>query len=184
MDFSKTYRGGCVLISSTDELHEAISVFRKEKFNNLNIWEFYVIEKVAFLKSFRGRWIGGNYNTEKIYSSINIATLSLKEKSDRLKEDALLELCIGQRYSKTLDLEITCSFIAKLLVDKGSSNTIDNALKEVEMIIDEINLVFYQEYDADTVCIFEQIQNRAHYLRIAENGPKLGILSTEYEIFS
>ena len=66
------------------------------------------------------------------------------------------------------------------MFDKGSQFALEVALREIESIVDEINLVFYQEFDSDTACIFDQVQNRAHYLRVAENGPKLGKLTKEY----
>lgn len=183
MNFSRTYRDGNASITSDAELNEALSFFKQEEFSKLKLWEFYVIDKVSFLSCFHQKWTEGNFDS-KDYSKMNFANLNLKERADRLREDALLDLNIGQRFSKSLDLGIACSFIEKLLRDKQVHVGVDVAVKEIEIILDEINLVFYQEYDSDAACIFEQTQSRAHYLRIAENGPKLGILSEEYRFLS
>jgi glycogen debranching enzyme len=180
MEFSRTYCGSDCSITTDSELNRALSVFKERDFANLKLWQFYVIDKVSFLKSFQQKWTDKSYSDKKNYSSINVFDLSLKEKADLLRKDALIDRNIGHRYSKTLDIEVACSFIYKLLFDKGSQFALEVALREIESIVDEINLVFYQEFDSDTACIFDQVQNRAHYLRVAENGPKLGKLTKEY----
>lgn len=183
MNFSRTYCDRKACITSDAELNEALAAFKKEEFSKLKLWEFYVIDKTSFIKSFEQRWNLSSYS-KKDYSNLNLANLSLKERSDRLRGDSLHDLNIGQRFSKTLDLEIACCFIEKLLRDKGSRIALEIAVMELEIILDEMNLIFYEEFDADAACIFEQIHNRAHYLRIAENGPKLPFLSEKYGFWS
>jgi glycogen debranching enzyme len=54
-----------------------------------------------------------------------------------------------------------------------------SAVSLFEEHLNELNLKYYQECDADVVCIHEQIKNRARYLRVSEHGPKLGDISRE-----
>lgn len=178
--FSESYCGGAYSITTENELNRALSVFKEREFPNLELWQFYVIDKISFLKSFKQKWSNQSFSLLENYSQINVYELSLKQKADLLRKDGLLDINVGHRYSKTLDLEVACSFISNILQYKGSLFSVESAVKEIESILDEINLAFYQEFDSDAACIFDQVQNRARYLRLAENGPKLGKLTKEY----
>ena len=48
-----------------------------------------------------------------------------------------------------------------------------------KILIDEINLLYYHEYDTDVSIIHDQIMGRAMFLRVSEHGPKLGCISLE-----
>ncbi|KAJ3334974.1 hypothetical protein HDU91_002426, partial [Kappamyces sp. JEL0680] len=47
-------------------------------------------------------------------------------------------------------------------------------IEQFRQIINEVNLKHYQEYDVDRAVIFEQIKNRAKFLRLDAHGPRLG----------
>ena len=171
-----------MVINDENELYKAITAFKQSEFTKLRLWEFYVIDKRSFLDSFSESWDPAVLGDDGFYKCIDLGNCSLKEKADLLKRDALVDRRIGHRFSKTLDLGMVCSFITKVLQDEGSEMLVSVAIRQVEIILNEINLEFYQEYDLDTAIIFDQIQNRAHYLRVAPNGPKLGVLCEKYEI--
>ena len=177
MEFSKIYLGGNAILNSDSDLNDALLAFRESSFSNLKLWEFYVIDVSSFLKEFANIWEKTNIASIKKRYPFNLSALPVNEKAELLEKDALQNLGFGQRFSKILDIEISLAFISQLLIDGGSALEAGLATRELESIMNVINLVFYKEYDYDAITIFDQIRSRAHYLRIAEGGPKLGMLS-------
>jgi glycogen debranching enzyme len=53
------------------------------------------------------------------------------------------------------------------------------AYNTMTRILDELNILFYREYDIDTAEILEQVFNRVKYMRLDDHGPKLGPITTE-----
>ena len=55
--------------------------------------------------------------------------------------------------------------------EDGDTTAAEAGIKD---ILNELNLPFYREYDADTSTILDQVKGRLQYTRLDANGPKLG----------
>lgn len=128
-----------------------------------------------------------------LFDKYHIPSLStLREKADLLVSMALKLSPGGHRYQKRLSTPILVAFIFKWIFDLGGyskdnedqcrrlfSQQVDHALHLLSSLLDEINLMYYQEYDQDVAVIHDQVKARAMFLRVSDHGPKLGNLSRE-----
>ncbi|KAJ1561080.1 hypothetical protein HK405_004992, partial [Cladochytrium tenue] len=141
----------------------------------LKLWEYYVIDVKSAKASFISAWQQLSEKIEKLPGAIG---QSLRERALTLRKVAVTSSGFGSRFSRSLNPETAVQFM-KALVEVGAvpSGNLDTIAAEFVAIANEVNLDFYKESDADLAAIYENIYNRAKYLRVDENGPKLGPVS-------
>ncbi|KAJ3088189.1 hypothetical protein HK102_009342 [Quaeritorhiza haematococci] len=208
-------------LNTEQELLDVMDLWSTKAMPAVKLWEFYIVNVQTVVAEFRRAWedprstdvsnitpdSGEDQAANKrlvahvatSISSINIASLSLKE-----RVQLLLSLSIpignipeagnqttpktlgvfrdrgdGSRFAKQLHIPSCVVFIEKLMRDLGGSPVLDAPFREFEKLVNEINLPFYQECDGDTASIYQQVLSRARYLRVSEHGPKLGPISRE-----
>ena len=189
LEFSETITATYGLdsqLKSETALQEIMNLLKNTIIPAIRLWEFYVLDVKGLLFTFAQYW---NFTEHKIpgnhrFKDVNIGAMTLKQKADFLYANALLVIHEGHRFAKGLDTAISIAFIQKDLADMNAPCTLKAAMQEYESIMNEINLDFYREYDADYSIIIAQICNRARYLRVEEHGPRLGPISRSYFEFS
>ena len=182
LDFSQSLApvyGKNPQISTEQDLKEVMMLFKHFSIPSLKLWEFYVIDVKESTLEFTKHWnfIGSSLSQEHKYKDINLAKLNLTQRAALLSQDALEIENEGNRFGKKINISISLLFVQKYLHDIESPINSQIASKEYENLVNEINLVFYKEYDADLEHILNQIENRALYLRVSDHGPKLGPVS-------
>ncbi|KAJ1556212.1 hypothetical protein HK405_005002 [Cladochytrium tenue] len=164
-------------ISSEKELEAVMSIFKSKVLPGLKLWEYYVIDVKSTKASFKSAWQKLSEKIEKLPGAIG---QSLRERALTLRKVALTSSGFGSRFSRSLNPETAVQFM-KALVEAGAvpSGNLDAIAAKFVAIANEVNLDFYKESDADLAAIYENIYNRAKYLRVDENGPKLGPVSRQ-----
>ncbi|RAL63014.1 hypothetical protein DID88_004100 [Monilinia fructigena] len=80
--------------------------------------------------------------------------------------------------SRKVDPEVGAALLTALFgrFEGDDSNSADRAEARSRLtnILDEVNLPYYKEYDVDVAEILDQLFNRTKYVRLDDNGPKLG----------
>ncbi|WLF80540.1 bifunctional 4-alpha-glucanotransferase/amylo-alpha-1,6-glucosidase [Lodderomyces elongisporus] len=159
-------------IESEDDLQKIVTALKSQVHDELKLWQYYVfdrkkeVEKV--LDTFKS---GSDISKAQIPSSVNtndlnqIAQYTLENASDN--KQAIL----GRRFENELNPRSFLSILYAILGDSVE----ENALKaKVGEIVDEINAPFYAQYDDDVKTIDQQVADRIRFLRLADNGPRLG----------
>ena len=164
---------------TTDDLILVMNAMRKHVIDKLRLWEYYAIDVKGATANILSKWNSGegiNPSNES-WSHLGLEGFSdwtLKEQASFLREKAIpASKQILGRFGRRVDSEVGAVMLTALVGPHGetSSASVEKALLRV---LDEVNLPFYKEYDADVSEIMEQVFNRIKYLRIDDHGPKLG----------
>lgn len=152
----------------------------------LRLWEYYVLDVKANAAAAVGAWLsrGSSVGVPKAskVKEDHDKDLSLYEKAQLLSKHGLVGADrLGERYRRKIDPETGAAFLELEYGKpvKGDEEQIEDVTAEYTKILDELNLPFYKEYDDDNSEILEQLYNRITYLRVDENGPKMGKVTKE-----
>ncbi|KAJ3319863.1 hypothetical protein HDV06_005839 [Boothiomyces sp. JEL0866] len=146
-------------LENTQDLDNIMSKFASE-LDNLKLYEFSIIHSDQvdlFITKFK--------------------KLTLKHQSFTIKqiEKEIVRETDFKRFHKKINIERAIEIVQSITNEPD----LEPNVKEFKKIVDEINLIYYQEWDADRQIILEQIRNRAKYLRLDDHGPKLGPVSKD-----
>ncbi|KAJ3147450.1 hypothetical protein HDU89_005273 [Geranomyces variabilis] len=170
--FSATWNA---VIETEEQLEQALGVVKTSVLPSVKLWEFYVVDLVPLLEAMRPL-LGANDGSADDELCTDLNGLTLREQADVLRDTALLDRQDGCRHAKTLDVKAAYRFMKKLSRDCKLVD-VDQMLLRYEQILNELNLVYYEEHDADLAVLIENISSRAKFLRLAPNGPRLGKLT-------
>lgn len=179
-------------ISTMDELNECIDGIKPHVLAKLRLWEYYVVDVQRDAKAAVEAWAAGEAKLpQRISRSPGFGSLvgakdwSLKQKADFLLEHGFVGANqLGPPYYRRIDYQVGAALLTGIhgrydteehgAPDRGAT------LRTIVKVLDEINLQFYKEYDADAAAILQQTRDRVRYLRVDDNGPKQGAVTPEH----
>jgi glycogen debranching enzyme len=173
-------------INNTGDLLSIMEGVKTSVLSGLKLWEYYVIDVERDTKSVIQTWVAGQATfPEDAFGHAGVRGLDavkawpLKQKADWLVDHALIGGDrLGERNRRRIDPSIGASLLCALYGRYNSQihDTPDQrvASETLGHIYNELNLQFYREYDGDCAEIMEQLYNRIKYVRLDDNGPKLG----------
>ncbi|KAK6613814.1 Glycogen debranching enzyme [Botrytis cinerea] len=108
-----------------------------------------------------------------------IKNASVTDQATFLREQGMLNTDrLGERYRRKVDPEVGAALLTALFGrfegDKSNGADRAEARSRLTNVLDEVNLPYYKEYDVDVAEILDQLFNRTKYVRLDDNGPKLG----------
>jgi len=176
LQFSSTLKenGLPTKLNSVDDLLKLMDGIKSRMIPNIKLWEFYVCNVEKDCKSAITNW-----KLNQITDKIDTSNWSLKQKADWIIQKGLIGGDrLGERFRRAINPKISSSLIYSIhgKYDKSNESTAYNTIHD---IMNEINLSYYREYDSDMAEILEQLFNRIKYMRIDDNGPKLGFITSE-----
>ncbi|KAI9204547.1 glucanotransferase domain of glycogen debranching enzyme-domain-containing protein [Polychytrium aggregatum] len=166
-------------LRTEEQLAQIMNVFKTKVLPGVRLWEFYVVDVANSVSELVNAWPKSEESNYGPYADTNTHNLSLKDKAEVLRRDALCDPKNGLRFSKILQVDRVIPFLQKWCRDHGKHISNNPPVKEYESILNEINLIYYQECDSDVASIDEQVTTRARYLRVQDHGPRLGPISRE-----
>lgn len=139
-------------VEDYEVLNLVMNIWGQTVFPRLRLWEFYVIDvkeaKIAFEREWKKKFVSECVMREG-------KGLSLIEQAQILVDDALgYKRRDGSRFDKIIDMEKACVFVRGIVGDSGVGHEL------LSKLVDEINLLFYKEFDFDTAIINDQIMGR------------------------
>jgi len=179
-DITNVY-GKSDIMKDEHDLNEIVQCYQTKVFPKLRLWEYFVMDTKSLLDQFRETIAKSTVDQIKsMYEDVNIAAMPLKDRANLLKNDALYSIGNGVRFPKKIKTAIAIDFIYQLCKAQNIDySNINFMCREYEKILNEINMEFYRTYDEDVAVIFQNIANRARYLRLAGHGPRLGRICRE-----
>ncbi|PGH12691.1 glycogen debranching enzyme [Polytolypa hystricis UAMH7299] len=173
-----------------DDLMTVADGMKEHVIKKIKLWEFYTVDVKRDCSASIEAWVNGHVTIPHGgFGEVGVGGLdtirgwSLKEKAQFLREKSLSNKSrLLGRYSRQINPPAGAALITALHGrhdDRTSSADMAQIEKEFSAILDEVNLPLFQEYDKDVQEIFDQIFNRVEYLRIDDNGPKLGPITDE-----
>jgi glycogen debranching enzyme len=175
-------------LKTVDDLIKVMDGIKEHVIAKLRLWEYYVIDVERNADAIIESWAAGKitfpeggFGGSGSGGLEQIKNTSPADQSRLLSEMGMINTDrLGERYRRQVDPARGAALITAIFgrFDGDDSNSTDRAAARSTLvhILDELNLPFYKEYDADVAEILEQIFNRVKYVRIDENGPKLGLI--------
>ncbi|CCE64830.1 hypothetical protein TPHA_0I03290 [Tetrapisispora phaffii CBS 4417] len=167
-------------LKNDNDLLEILDGIKVHVLGQLKLWEYYVINIKETVNEVEAKFdeisiTNGDEEDESLNDEIlnNLENLAayVRENYNVGNFDNLAE-----RYSHKLNIE-------KLIILLKKSKKFEKFDEETNTFIinllDEINLPLYRIYDDDVNEILEQLFNRIKYLRISDDGPKLGVITNK-----
>jgi glycogen debranching enzyme len=180
LEFSSNlhHLGYPTLINSVDDLLKIMEGIKTHVLGSLRLWEFYVLEPVKLASSILTSWKRGAYDSH-VFHDTKFPAMSLQDKAKLIAEKALQGAdSLGDRFKISLDDQICAGYLFSIFGEYSDSNVVA-AQRDLTGIINEINLPFYKQFDADREAILENIFNRVKYVRI---DLKRGEITEEYHV--
>ncbi|KAE8419432.1 glycogen debranching enzyme [Aspergillus pseudocaelatus] len=168
---------------TVDDLIVVMNVLREQVIGDLRLWEYYVVNVKADTRRIVDNWakspeIDLESDQWSRFALKGFKNLRFKEQASFIREHAIpTSKRILGRFTRAVDDHLGAAILTALLGPAGSNH--DEAESRFTQLLDEVNLPFYTEYDADVSEIMEQVFNRIKYLRIDDHGPKLGPVTKE-----
>ncbi|OQE41796.1 hypothetical protein PENCOP_c004G02568 [Penicillium coprophilum] len=166
-----------------EDLVTVMNAARKQVIDGTRLWEFYVLDVKNNAKRILDEWINANIDPALVERDEmqQFKNWSLTQQANVLRELGIptVKQVLG-RFGRAVDPKFGAVALNVLFGDYNEAHT---NLTEVEdhltKLLDEANLSFYKEYDADVDVIMDQLFNRIKYLRIEDHGPKMGPVTKE-----
>lgn len=161
-------------IKGEDDLKKLVNGIQEHVLEKLALWQYYVFDKKAILEDVKKVYEGGKADPADIPSDLNVSDIKLLASYVLKNATAKGEAILDDRFLNKLDIP---KFLSILLA--VTSNDPNQVSSRASQIVDEINAPLYAAFDDDIRSIKLQIIDRARYLRLADNGPKLGPITKE-----
>lgn len=156
-------------LNSLQDLLRVMDGMKSRVLGQVKLWEFYVIDKIAALSTLVSTKTCTEDTTLDL-GGVNCHS-TLKEQADKALELGVVpnHEFLVTRFGKTVDPSRFAIFVSKLVI-----NSSEKAEDAAAALLDEINLKFYKEYDADQEILLDQLYNRIKYMRVDADGLRLG----------
>ncbi|EKV09817.1 Glycogen debranching enzyme Gdb1, putative [Penicillium digitatum PHI26] len=166
-----------------EDLVTVMNAARTEAIDGTRLWEFYVLDVKSNVVKIMDEWKNANIDPALVKQNEmqQFKGWSLTQQANILRTIGIpsIKQVIG-RFGRSVDPVFGAVALNVLFGDYDEGHT---NLAEVEaslsQLLDEANLPFYKEYDADVDVIMDQLFNRIKYLRIEDHGPKMGPVTKE-----
>ena len=166
-------------LHSTDDLLRIMDGAKTHVIGAIKLWEFYICDADKDASAAVAAWRDGrasfdgqipddvqNHKAEWVRNNCCPGTDRMGERFRRhvVPEQgaALLQKLFGKYHPKTM-----------------GSNDEKKAYEIMHSVLNDVNLVWYKEYDEDVAAIMEQVYNRVKFLRLDDNGPKIGDITSQ-----
>jgi glycogen debranching enzyme len=159
-------------INSTDDVNKIVDAISNKVLGPLDLWQYYVFDKQSTLEELKSIF-GHETKAEVIEVPADVKD-DLKKlaeftlKSANVNETTVLSTRFANKLNTTKLLGVLYGYFSSSDID------LESVLLKAESIIDEINADLYAEYDDDKKQIVKQLGDRIKFLRLDDNGPKLG----------
>ena len=173
-------------LESVDDLLKLMDGIKTHVIAELKLWEYYVIDVERDADAAVEAWTSGDisfpeggFGGSDFGGLEPIKNATPTQQAEFLVKKGMLSMDrLGERYRRCVDPPIGAALITAIFgrFEGDASDSADRgaARSRFVHILDEVNLLFYKEYDGDVAEILEQLFNRFKYVRLDEHGPKLG----------
>jgi glycogen debranching enzyme len=170
-------------LNGTDDLLKIMDGVKIHVIAPLKLWEFYTLDADKDTQLTVAAWLENQVDFDGDIPE-DIASASLKDKADWIRNNCCPGTDrMGERFRRKVVPERAAALLKTLFgtfnQQVNSSADERTAYGAMHKLLNEVNLEWYKEYDADLAVILEQIFNRTKYMRLEDNGPKIGDITIQ-----
>lgn len=162
-------------ITSALDLDRVIEGLQEHVIDELKLWQYYVFDAVDALKQLREAHNRDHIEPAEIPTSVDRNDLASVASFVLSAASTNGGVIFEDRSSNNFD----ASKLLAILLALNNERDIETLEGSAKKIIDEINAPLYATYDEDVRSIKAQVKDRAQFMRLADNGPKLGPFTKE-----
>lgn len=171
-------------LHSEDDLRKVIAGVKEHVLDGLSLWQYYVVEVKRGVESAVDHWSNGDIQVPgSRFGNLETGGLadaknwSLKRKADFLLAHGFIGANeLGPRFGRATDGKVGAAILTSLHGRFDSNSDEKAAVQTMTDILNELNEPFYRDFDSDVATIQTQLFDRVRYVRLDENGPKLGAI--------
>lgn len=174
-------------IQNMGDLERVIAGITEHVVGPLKLWEYYIADASGNAEAAVQEWAAQGDSAPHHRSIVEpelddldgVESWSLQQKVQFMLEKGFIGAeGLGPRHHRRVNTRTAAAMLVKLhgRYEAGQSNR-SAATSTMIDIVNEINVRFYGEYDADVAVIQQQLHDRIRYLRLDHDGPKLGVIS-------
>ncbi|KAI3406672.2 GDB1 [Candida oxycetoniae] len=166
-------------INNDSDLAKVMNGIKVHVLEELKLWQYYVFDKSAAIDGLIKTLNRNRDSIEKaeIPPQVDINDLNQLANFVLNFSNQGKKPIMGRRFENELDLS---KFLSVLFAVFGDIHVDEESIKQkAEKIIDKINVPLYTAYNDDIKTIEQQLGDRIRYLRLDNNGPKLGKVTTK-----
>ena len=166
------------IVNSISDLENIMGGMKKHVLADLKLWEYYTVNVDTDAQVAVRVWEKDSVALPKGDSGVEGAKQwPVKQLAEYLYNHNFFgREEIRGRFHRKIDSQIAAG-ILKSKFGPCDTKDKDAALTTMTDILNELNLQFYKEYDSDAAVIIDQVLGRLKYLRLDDNGPKLGAIT-------
>ncbi|OLN93243.1 Glycogen debranching enzyme [Colletotrichum chlorophyti] len=177
-------------VKTDDDLIKIMDAIKKHVISEIRLWEYYAIDVDRDVETALEAWVAGRVTLPDDAAGARVTNLKeapLKEQADFLIKNGLQGTDrLGERFRRKIDPSVASGLLSAILGryegEEGSSPNKAAARSKLVSILDEVNLPFYKEYDAEIGETLQQLFNRIKYCRLDEHGPRMGPINKEFPL--
>ena len=174
-------------LSNIDDLSKVIAGLKEHVIQALNLWQYYVIDVERNTRSAIEAWMNGHVQISGIWEGgldndnfAGVKDWPLRKKADFLLTHGFTQANeLGPRFGKKIDSRVGAALLTVLHGDYHSNFDKRVATQTMQEILEEVNVPFYRDYDTDVGVMQRELFNRINYLRVDDNGPRLGAIGSQ-----
>ena len=171
-------------LTNHDDLKRVIAGVKEHVILPLNLWQYYVVNVERTVQSAVDAWVRKQiYVPDSRCSDLEAWDLAgardwpLRRKADFLLAHGFTGAHeLGSRFGRTVDFNVGASLLTALHGQFDSESDKNAATQSMTDIINELNEPFYEDFDSDVATIQTQLFDRMRYVRLDDDGPKLGAI--------
>lgn len=174
-------------LKNMGDLEQLIKGIKEHVIDPIKLWEYYVIDVRANTERIERAMMesksSGGKDLIQVFEGLEVAdskSWSRKQRADFVRQHCLKAAgSLGPRFAREVDPRAASAFLWMLYDDEDTASCEWPELASNLMtdIINDINVSFYEDFNSDLNVILQQLHDRIRYLRLDENGPKLGRIS-------
>jgi len=177
-------------IKNGDDVNAIVAGIKEHVISEIRLWEFFVCDVKSDVEAAVDSWKkgttklpAGGFDDSFGGGLDEFRSWSLYDRADFLKTKGMLHgLRIDGRFSRKIDPAVGAAVLTTLYGRHEDCTDPETAHQTITDILNEVNLPFYQEYDADVAAILDQVKGRLQYTRLDPNGPRLGPITKEHPL--
>lgn len=175
-------------LKTDDDLLKIMEAIKKNVLAEIRLWEYYAIDVDRDVQAAVDAWVAGKVDFPEgavgAGGILGLKEAPQKEQAQYLVKNGLLNNDrLGERFRRKINPGVAAGLLSAIFgrYDGETGPTPDKSAATTKMIsiLDEVNMPFYKEYDAESDVILDQLFNRIKYCRIDEHGPKQGEITDE-----
>ncbi|KAL9630498.1 MAG: hypothetical protein Q9164_006382 [Protoblastenia rupestris] len=168
-------------LENTGDLSRVIAGMHEHVVKKLDLWQYYVVDVKQNTTDAMTAWSEGRtmipssgFEGSDIGGLEGVKDWSLQQKASFLLQNKFVGgEGLGPRFHRKAGPETAAALLTALYGRFETSNQ-EAGHSTMTQILNEINSPFYAQYDGDMGVISQQVFDRVRYLRLDDDGPKMG----------